>query len=165
MYACIYCDPDFSCGCAIQSEVVQEVLADLKTPRHLVRVVFLGRHVTKWAKNAYIWPKMTKNVYFGPNLDVFEQKILTLGGGSKRFGTHISENILGTSTALLFGWAPIGRWGQNVQFWPQNFDIQDQSPVHPGLQLSHWAQPEKLFRFRNTSQILGLRSIFEKWRV
>jgi len=30
MYACIYCDPDFSCGCAIQSEVVQEVLADLK---------------------------------------------------------------------------------------------------------------------------------------
>ena len=31
MYACIYCDPDFSCGCAIQSEVVQEVLADLKT--------------------------------------------------------------------------------------------------------------------------------------
>ena len=33
MYACIYCDPDFSCGCAIQSEVVQEVLADLKRRR------------------------------------------------------------------------------------------------------------------------------------
>ena len=31
MYACIYCDPDFSCGRVdIQPEVVQEVLADLK---------------------------------------------------------------------------------------------------------------------------------------
>ena len=31
MYACIYCDPDFSCGWTdIQPEVVKEVLADLK---------------------------------------------------------------------------------------------------------------------------------------
>ena len=31
MYACIYCDPDFSCTRVdIQPEVVQEVLADLK---------------------------------------------------------------------------------------------------------------------------------------
>ena len=31
MYACIYCDPDFSCTRTyIQPEVVQEVLADLK---------------------------------------------------------------------------------------------------------------------------------------
>ena len=32
MYACIYCDPDFSCGRVyMQPEVVQEVLADLKS--------------------------------------------------------------------------------------------------------------------------------------
>ena len=53
-------------------------------------------HGTKWAKNANIWPKMTKNAYFGPNLAVFGPKILILMGGSKSFGTHVTENHLGT---------------------------------------------------------------------
>ena len=53
---------------------------------------------------------------FRPHLAVFGPKILIFGGGSKSFGTYISENNLGTSTALLFGWAPMGRYGQNVQF-------------------------------------------------
>ena len=40
---------------------------------------------------------MTKNAYFGPNLAVFGPKILTFTGESKSFGTHITENHLGTS--------------------------------------------------------------------
>ena len=38
MYACIYCDPDFSCGRVdIQPEVVQEVLADLKSTQKVLK--------------------------------------------------------------------------------------------------------------------------------
>ena len=58
---------------------------------------FLVGHGTKLTKNANIWPKMTKNAYFGPNLAVFGPKILTFTGESKSFGTHITENHLGTS--------------------------------------------------------------------
>ena len=38
-------------------------------PRHVVRIGFwsgMGR-----AKNENIWPKMTKNAYFGPNIGIF----------------------------------------------------------------------------------------------
>ena len=42
-----------------------------KPPRHLVRLVFLVGHGTKWVRKANIWPKMTKNAYFGPNLAIF----------------------------------------------------------------------------------------------
>ena len=31
----------------------------------------LNGKTTKWAKNANIWPKITKTAYFGPNLAVF----------------------------------------------------------------------------------------------
>ena len=44
-----------------------------------------------------------KKAYFGPNLAVFEQKILLFTGGSKSFGTHITKNHLGTSFALFLG--------------------------------------------------------------
>merc|ERR1712240_696887 len=37
---------------------------------------FLVGHWTKCAKNGNIWPKMTKNADFGPNLAVFGPKIL-----------------------------------------------------------------------------------------
>ena len=47
-------------------------------PNHLVRVDFFVGHGTTWAKNANIWPKMTKNAYFGPNLAVYGPKILIL---------------------------------------------------------------------------------------
>ena len=56
-----------------------------KPPRHFVQICFLVGHGIKWAKNANIWPKMTENAYFGPNLAI-------LGGGSKTFGTLISGN-------------------------------------------------------------------------
>ena len=35
-------------------------------------------HETKRAKNANIWPKMTKNAFFGPNLGFFGPKILII---------------------------------------------------------------------------------------
>ena len=39
-------------------------------------------------------------------------------GGSKSFGTHITENHLGTSLALFFGRAGI-KWAKNANFWPK----------------------------------------------
>ena len=70
-------------------------------------------------KNANIWPKMTKNAYFGPNLAFFGPKILILKGGSKNFGTHITEKHLGTLFALFFGreW---DKMGQKCQYLAQN---------------------------------------------
>ena len=50
----------------------------------------IGQNV---AKNGNIWPKMTKNAYFGPNLAVFWPKILIFMGVSKSFGTNITETI------------------------------------------------------------------------
>ena len=41
-----------------------------KPSRHLVCIVVLVGHDTKRARNAIIWPKMTKNVYLGPKLAV-----------------------------------------------------------------------------------------------
>ena len=72
--------------------------------RHLVRIVF-GRHRTQWAKNANIWPKMTKNAYFGPDLADFGPKILTFMAVSKSFGTNITKNHLDNLSALFFGQA------------------------------------------------------------
>ena len=86
MYACIYCDPDFSCGWTIQPEVVQEVLADLKTATSMIswqRVEFVKNSscvdqvliflfslspylfVTVWMSKLYlffIWQKSLRKV-------------------------------------------------------------------------------------------------------
>ena len=86
--------------------------------RHLVRIVF-GRHRTKWAKNANIWPKMSKNPYFGPNLAVFGPKILIFIGVSKTFGTNITENHLDNLSALFFGQA-LDQMGQKCRYLAQN---------------------------------------------
>ena len=47
-------------------------------PRHLCSHCFLVGHWTKCAKNVNIWPKMTKNADFGPNLAIFGPKTLIL---------------------------------------------------------------------------------------
>ena len=44
---------------------------------------------TKWVRKANIWPKMTKNIYFRPNLAVVGPKILILTGRSNNFVTHL----------------------------------------------------------------------------
>ena len=56
-------------------------------PRHLVCIVFLVGHGTKWTNNANIHPKMNKNAYLRPNFAVFGLKILNFMGGNKSFGT------------------------------------------------------------------------------
>ena len=53
--------------------------------------VFLVGHGTKRVRKAIIWPRMTKNVYFGPKLAILGPKLLIFGGGSKSFGTHIRK--------------------------------------------------------------------------
>ena len=66
---------------------------------------FLVGHWTKCAKNGNIWPKMTKNADFGPNLAFFWPNILIFMGVSKSFGTNITENHFGNLSALFFGQA------------------------------------------------------------
>ena len=88
-------------------------------PRHLVHIVFLVRHWTKCAKNGNIWPKMTKNAYFGPILAVLGPNILIFMGVSKSFGTNITENHLGNLSALFFGQA-LDQMGQKCWYLAQN---------------------------------------------
>ena len=76
---------------------------------------FLVGNGTKWAENADIWPKMTKNAYFGPNLAVFGPKILIFMGVSKSFGTNITENHLDNLSALFFGQA-LDQIGQKCRY-------------------------------------------------
>ena len=57
--------------------------------------MFFGRALDEMGQNANIWPKMTKNAYFGPNLAVFGAKILICMGVSKSFITHIMEKLGG----------------------------------------------------------------------
>ena len=64
-----------------------------KPLKHLVLIVLLVGHGIEWIRKANIWPKMTKNPYFGHNLAVFGPKILIFTGGRKTFGTHITENL------------------------------------------------------------------------
>ena len=51
-----------------------------KPTQALCSNLFLVGHWTKCAKNGNIWPKMTKNADFGPNLAVFGPKILIFMG-------------------------------------------------------------------------------------
>ena len=71
-------------------------------PRHIVRIVFwsgIGQNVQKMAN---IWPRMTKNAYFGPISAVFGPKILIFMGVSKSFGTNITENHQDNLSVLFF---------------------------------------------------------------
>ena len=55
---------------------------------------------------------MTKNAYFGPNLPVLWPKILILTGGSKSFGTHITEKPprhLVQTVFFLRAWDQMGK--------------------------------------------------------
>ena len=66
---------------------------------------------------------MTKNAYFGPNLPVLWPKILILTGGSKSFGTHITEKPPRHLARIVYwsGMGPNGPkmpiFGQKSQFW------------------------------------------------
>ena len=53
-----------------------------------------------------IWPEMIKNAYLGLKLAVFGPLILIFLGRSKSFGTHKSENHMGT---LLFNFLPLSQ--------------------------------------------------------
>ena len=80
---------------------------------------FLVGHWTKCAKNGNIWPKMTKNADFGPNLAVFGPKSLIFMGLSKSFGTNITENHFGNLSALFFGHT-LDQMGQKCRYLAQN---------------------------------------------
>ena len=77
---------------------------------------WLVEHWTKCAKNGNIWPKMTKNADFGPNLAVFGPKILIFMGVSKSFGTNITETTW-TICPHRF-WSAWEQMGQNKHDMP-----------------------------------------------
>merc|ERR1711867_90601 len=74
---------------------------------------------TKCAKNVNIWPKMTKNAYFGPILVFFGQKILIFMGVSKSFGTNTTEDHFSNLSALFFGQA-LDQMGQKCRYLARN---------------------------------------------
>ena len=62
-----------------------------------------------------------KKSYFGAKMALFgPTNILIILGGSKRFGTNISENHLGTSFALFFFWSSMALNGpEKPMFGPK----------------------------------------------
>merc|ERR1712211_165657 len=92
-----------------------------KTHLGTLFTLFLVGHWTKCAKNGNIWPKMTKNADFGPNLAVFGPKSLIFMGLSKSFGTNITENHFVNLSAFFF-WSRIRSSGPKMpilgQIWP-----------------------------------------------
>ena len=90
-----------------------------KTTAALSSHCLLVGHGTKLTKNANIWPKMTKNAYFGPNLAVFWPKILIFLGVSKSFGTNITKNHQDNLSALFFGQA-VDQMGQKCRYLAEN---------------------------------------------
>ena len=84
---------------------------------HLVCIVLLVGHCTKWIRKANIWPKQMH--IFWPNLAYFGPKILIFMGVSKSFGTNITENHLGNLSALFFGQA-IDQMGQKCPYLAKN---------------------------------------------
>ena len=117
-------------------------------PRHFVQICFWSAIGQNVQKNAHIWPKMTKNAYFGPNLDDFGPKILIFMRVSKSFGTHIMEKpprqlfhvvfwssirsngpkmpVLG-QILLLFGHKS-NFWGDGVKLLVPSYQESDQTP-------------------------------------
>ena len=85
--------------------------------------LFFGQALDQMGQNANIWPKMTKNAYFGPNLAVFGLKILICTGASKSFGNHIMKKPPGQLVRIVFwsAWEQIGQnadiWQKKCQFW------------------------------------------------
>ena len=62
---------------------------------------------------------LAKNANFCPKLAVFGPKILIFARVIKRFGTHITENHLGTLFVLFFGQAYGTKWNKNADIWPK----------------------------------------------
>ena len=90
-----------------------------KPPKHLVCIVS-GRYGIKWAKNANIWPKMTKNAYFGqsaavfgPNSLIFQEEatVLVFTYGKTQLGRHLIRIVL---------WQGMGPNGPKTQYLTKN---------------------------------------------
>ena len=92
---------------------------------------------TKWASKAYMCPRkhilgqtrisenqwgtsLTKNAYFGPNLAVFGPKILISTGGSKIFGTHVTEKPPRHRVCIV-SWLGMGRNGPKMPIFSQKW--------------------------------------------
>merc|ERR1711994_60404 len=120
-------------------------------------------HWTKCAKNGNIWPKMTKNADFGPNLAIFGPKSLIFMGVSKSFGTNITENHLDNLFASFF-WSGFGSngpkmpiFGPKCQFWAKFGRFWAQNPIfggrgvkfgypHNGIPMRHLFRVENIDR-------------------
>ena len=70
-------------------------------------------HQSEVAKNANVWPNMTKNAYFEPNLAGFVPNILIFMGGSKIFSTHITGKPPRHLVRIIF-WSALGPNGPKM---------------------------------------------------
>ena len=87
----------------------------------LVCIVFLVGNWIKWANNAHIWPKMP---VLGPIRPVWGQKPI-FGDGVKLLVSSYPET---NDTPFLCWkhwpiWLKVAARDENVQFWPENWDI------------------------------------------
>ena len=103
-----------------------------KPSRRLVYIVVLVRHNTKRARKAIIWPKMTKNVYFGPKLAVLGPKILNLRGRGKVLVPLKTENYTATSFALFLVGHGI-KSAKKANIWPKMTKSANFGPAKFGL--------------------------------
>jgi len=78
---------------------------------------------------------MAKNDYLGPKLIIFGTKILILSGGSKSFGTHVTEKPPRHLVCIVF-WSGIGSHGPKMpifgQFWAKILPLLGQKSIFWG---------------------------------
>ena len=86
-----------------------------KTTQAPCSYCFLVGHGTSWPKNANIWPKMTINACFGPNL----AENPNFCGGSKSFGTLITEKPLRHLVRIVFLVSYGTKQAKNANIWPK----------------------------------------------
>ena len=81
-----------------------------KPLRHLIRIVLLVGMAPIGSKKPKFDPKWPKCQFWA--------KILIFTGGSKSFGTHITENHIGPLfTYFLVGY--VIKWAKNANIWPK----------------------------------------------
>ena len=138
---------------------------------------FLVGHGTKLIRKANIWPKMTKNAYFGPYLAV---SLFSMGGS---FGASITENHLGTLFALFFSamgsngpkmlkfgqvWPFLGQnpifWGEGVKLLVPSYQGSNETPLlcwkHLPVRLQLAARDKNVQFWPQNLEMLGQKSIF-----
>ena len=89
-----------------------------KSPRHLVCIVIWLGMARNGLKNANIWPKVTKNANFGPNLAVYAKNPYYYGRKQKFWYQRKGKTTYTPcSHRLLVSHGT--KWAKNANIWPK----------------------------------------------